>query len=119
SKTKSLLSFLNKKKYFLHTGIVMKTDTCILYNNTAFCHYKIVACIYNLNKTCSLDPLLTLLKEIERYRYIQNVHFLKELLMLIVITYKKIILDAMCKHTTDSPTTLETIIIISKKLDQL
>lgn len=120
SQTKHLLSYLNTKNYQLHTDIVIKTNTCILYNDIAFDHYKIVACIYALNRQHSLEPLIALLREAEQYRQIQSDNFIKELLMLIIITYKEILLDTACsKHTETKKSVLETIINISHKLDQL
>jgi hypothetical protein len=57
---------------------------------------------------------------VEQYRHLQSDNFIKELLMLIIITYKEIAIDtARSTRTEHKQSTLETILQISHKLDQL
>ena len=68
----------------------------------------------------SLKPLLTLLHEIKNYRSLQDNLFIHELFLLLFTIHKQIIFNE-CEENSHSlkHTTLETIIEISEKINQL
>lgn len=120
SKTIRLLSYLIEKKYHFHAAPIKKTNSCAIYDTVTFTHYKNIACIKAMNANHSVTPLLELLQEVTRYRHIQNSTFIKELLMLTTLTCKSIVEDTC--YITDrnlKKSTLDTIISLGQKLDQL
>jgi hypothetical protein len=87
---------------------------------TFFLHPRIIVCIRRIIATASLKPLLALLHTTHKHYFAVDQQFLRELFSLIFIIYKQIIFNECAEQTVVlKKTTLETIIEISDKINQL
>lgn len=118
----SFLSSLNKKKYpYQPCNITMHTeylqiDSIQFFNNT------IKTCIHEMINCHSLTPLLMVLNKATHYQHIYHYdqQFFHELFLLIFTIYKQILFnECSCSNLSPKAITLNDILIISDKINQL
>jgi hypothetical protein len=112
---------------FLHNNGYVYTQTAynlnkksLIIDSIEFSHAKIISCIKTMHITASLKPLLLLLNEIRHYRYMQDAHFIHEMILLLFITYKHIFWQTTKVGVfASNKSVFTTIMTISETLDQL
>lgn len=120
SQSDSFLSYLHKHKYYYQPCSYTKKKDCILIDSTIFSHHTIRDCIEKIIHTHCLEPLVDLLQEIKRSPYLHDHECIREVCLLIFTIQKHIILNEYEKQPTSIKTiTLETILEISDKINQL
>lgn len=114
------LSLLDTQKYDYCPCNIITQNKCFQIDCISFMHPKINICIKRMLLTTSLNPLLSLLQEIQQYRYLNDERLMYELILLIFTVHKQILFSA-CEANGDflKTITLNDIILISEKINQL
>ena len=120
TKSFHFLSHLYKQNYCYKPCNIIKEKDCIYVDSIVFFHHKIRFCLNQMLQTKSLKPLLKLLQEVKNHGLLQDNIFMRELLLLVFTVHKQIIFN----ECADNPyvvkqITLETILEISEKINQL
>lgn len=114
------LSRLYKNNYHYKPCNCISQTNCIQIDATLFFHSKIKNCLQKMLHTESLKPILILLNEAKHYPHLYNHHFVRETFMLIFTIHKQILLRECAEHQQPlKKTTLNTILEIGEKIDQL
>ena len=113
-------SLLDEQNYCYTPCNCSNQNQCIQIDSTDFFHYKITSCIKKMRLTQSLKPIVLLLQEVKNHFYDQDVLFFRELFLLVFTIHKQIIVRG-CeeKHYLLKKTTLDTIIMVSERINQL
>ncbi len=118
----SFLSSLNKKKYcYSPCNIIIHTDH-IQIDSIQFFNSTIKTCIQEMLNHHSLNPLLIVLKKATYYQhaYKYDQQFFRELFLLAFTIYKQILFhECSCNNYSPKAITLNDILIISDKINQL
>lgn len=113
------LSQLAENNYCYKPCTCNNVYDCIQFDSTPFFHQTIKTCIKKMERTQSLNPIIFLLHNINNH-HIDDTRFMYELFMLIFTVHKQILLYE-CQECNYSfkKTTLETILEVSEKINQL
>lgn len=119
-KSSRLLFFLDTKDYYYQPCNCSPQDNCIQIDSAFFFHDQIKICIQTMQDVQSLKPILYLLQDVKKYTHLEDIQFIREFFVLIFIIHKQILLDE-CKKNPQAlkKVTLETILEISEKINQL
>jgi len=120
SESTCFLSRLCKQNYCYKPCNVILQGDFIQIESVLFFHHRTKTCLHRMLQTESLQPLLLLLQDIRHYHYLQDTLFVYELFLLIFTVHKQILFHE-CEDSshTLTKTTLNTIIEISEKINQL
>jgi hypothetical protein len=106
--------------YRLNRSIQIKNSTIIIDNYTQFTHPDIVSCIKVMQQTQSWLPLIQLLCEVKRYKFIQDQGFMHELsCLLFVISHTIVAHETHKQNPQQKNITLEQVAELYEKIDSL
>jgi hypothetical protein len=110
------LSYLHEHHYSYKPCNAIEHNNCIQIDSIIFFHQKIQTCLRTMIKTKSLQPILLLQQRLDLHDNL----FMYELFLLIFTIHKQILLNTCseCSYTL-TKTTLNTILEVSEKINQL
>lgn len=120
SQSNEIFTVLDENDYCYTPCNCIQKNNCITLDAACFFHPRIKTCIYAMQESQSLKPLLQLSRSFEKYLYVHNIEFVRELCILFFIIHKQIILRTCAERPQIFKTIdLEKILEISEKINQL
>jgi len=120
SESTYFLSRLHSNHYHYKPCNIIQQNDCIQIDSTCFFNQTIRSCLQKMLKTGSLKPLIILLQEVKHYCLRTDSLFFHEFFLLIFTVHKQIILhECEESHYALKTLTLNDIIMISEKINQL